>query len=468
MQLIPPPGRYQGQHAIVIGASIGGLVAARILSAHFDRVTVFDRDMLPAGIENRRGVPQGRHGHGLLTSGLRGLKQLFPRLEKSLLDGGAIAGDVIGSARWFQHGHYKAKFPSGCEALLFSRPLLEVTLRRQVLELPNVRIVDNTRVLGVMASKDRVEGVRVQQAAERGVTYAADFVVDAGGRASRAPEWLQDLGYERPKEEEVFIGLGYTTRLFRRVPTDLGGDVAAIIAPKPPKEMRVGFALAMEGNRWIVTMGGWLGNHCPRDPEGYLEFSKGLATQDIYGLISRAEPLTDATSFAFPSNLRRRYDRLKRFPKGFLVTGDALCSFNPLYGQGMSVATLEALALRDCLESESSTDDVWRPFFKAASRVIDGPWMIASGGDFAFEGVTGSRPFANGAINWYLERVHKAASTNRRVCRAFFDVANLLATPPALFKPSIVARVAKECLLPSSARSKSRIDSEERRLAETH
>jgi len=468
MQLIPPPGRYQGQHAIVIGASIGGLVAARILSAHFDRVTVFDRDMLPAGIENRRGVPQGRHGHGLLTSGLRGLKQLFPRLEKSLLDGGAIAGDVIGSARWYQHGHYKAKFPSGCEALLFSRPLLEVTLRRQVLELPNVRIVDNTRVLGVMASKDRVEGVRVQQAAERGVTYAADFVVDAGGRASRAPEWLQDLGYERPKEEEVFIGLGYTTRLFRRVPTDLGGDVAAIIAPKPPKEMRVGFALAMEGNRWIVTMGGWLGNHCPRDPEGYLEFSKGLATQDIYGLISRAEPLTDATSFAFPSNLRRRYDCLKRFPKGFLVTGDALCSFNPLYGQGMSVATLEALALRDCLESESSTDDVWRPFFKAASRVIDGPWMIASGGDFAFEGVTGPRPFANGAINWYLERVHKAASTNRRVCRAFFDVANLLAPPPALFKPSIVARVAKECLLPPASRAKGRIDSEERRLAETH
>jgi 2-polyprenyl-6-methoxyphenol hydroxylase-like FAD-dependent oxidoreductase len=444
------------------------LVAARILSAHFDRVTVFDRDMLPAGIENRRGVPQGRHGHGLLASGLRGLKQLFPRLEKSLLDAGAVAGDVIGNARWFQHGHYKAKFPSGFEALLFSRPLLEVTLRRQVLELPNVRIIDNTRVLGLMATKDRVEGVRVQQAGERGVTYGADFVVDSGGRASRAPEWLQDLGYERPKEEEVFVGLGYTSRLYRRVPTDMGGDVAAIIAPKPPKQMRVGFALAMEGNRWIVTMGGWLGNHCPPDPEQYLEFSKTLATQDIYELISRAEPLTDAVSFAFPSNLRRRYDRLTRFPKGFLVMGDALCSFNPLYGQGMSVATLEALALKDCLESASSTDGVWRPFFNAASRVIDGPWMIASGGDFAFEGVTGSRPFANGAINWYLERVHKAASTNRQVCRAFFDVANLLAPPPALFKPSIVARVTKECLLPSASKAIGRLDSEQHRLVETH
>jgi flavin-dependent dehydrogenase len=331
-----------------------------------------------------------------------------------------------------------------------------------------VRIVDNTRVLGLMATKDRVEGVRVQQAAERGVTYAADYVVDSGGRGSRAPEWLQDLGYERPNEEEVFVGLGYTTRLYRRVPTDLGGDVAAIIAPKPPKEMRVGFALAMEGNRWIVTMGGWLGNHCPTDPEKYCEFSKTLATQDIYELISRAEPLTDAVSFAFPSNLRRRYDRLKRFPKGFLVIGDALCSFNPLYGQGMSVATLEALALRDCLESAASTDEVWKPFFNAAARVIDGPWMIASGGDFAFDGVTGSRPFATGAINWYLDRVHKAASTNRQVCRAFFDVANLLAPPPSLFKPSIVARVAKECLMPSSSKAIGRVDSEQHRLVETH
>jgi 2-polyprenyl-6-methoxyphenol hydroxylase-like FAD-dependent oxidoreductase len=389
-------------------------------------------------------------------------------LEKSLVDAGAIAGDVIGSARWFQHGYYKAKFPSGFEALLFSRPLLEVTLRRQVLELPNVRIVDNTRVLGLMASKDRVEGVRVQQAGERGVTYAADFVVDSGGRGSRAPEWLQDLGYERPAQEEVFVGLGYTTRLFRRVPTDLGGDVAAIIAPKPPKEMRVGFALAMEGNRWIVTMGGWLGNHCPTDPEGYLEFSKTLATQDIHEIVSRAEPLTDAASFAFPSNLRRRYDRLTRFPKGFLVIGDALCSFNPLYGQGMSVATLEALALRECLESATSTDEVWRPFFKAASHVIEGPWMIASGGDFAFEGVTGSKPLPTDAVNWYLTRLHKAASTDRRVCRAFFDVANLLAPPQSLFKPSIVARVAKECLFSSSARSRGRMDSEQRRLAETH
>ena len=279
MYAIPPPGRYHGHHAVVIGGSFAGLVAARVLSAHFDRVTVYDRDTLPVKFESRRGVPQGRHGHGLLASGLRGLKALFPDLERELLDGGAIRGDLIGNARWFQHGHYKAKFHSGLEALLLSRPFLEGTVRRQVMKLPNVRIVDNSRVVGLLVSHGRVHGVRVHQPAEPLFPVCADLVVDAGGRGSKSQEWLVELGFPKPDVEEVNVGIGYTTRLYRRLPSDLGGDFAAIIAPQPPREKRVGFMLAMEGDRWIVTMGGWLGNHCPVDPEGFLAFSRTLATR---------------------------------------------------------------------------------------------------------------------------------------------------------------------------------------------
>jgi 2-polyprenyl-6-methoxyphenol hydroxylase-like FAD-dependent oxidoreductase len=466
---IPPPGRFHGHHAVVIGSSISGLLAARVLSAHFDRVTLYDRDTLPADVENRRGVPQGRHGHGLLASGLRGLKALFPNLERDLLDGGAVAGDVIGNVRWFQHGYYKAKFQSGFDGLLLSRPLLEVSLRRQVMQLPNVRIVDNSRVLGLLAAGGRVQGIRVQQIGENSFPVIADLVVDASGRGSRSGEWLAELGYGKPEVEEVSVGIGYTTRIYRRLPSDLGGDMGAIIAPKPPREMRIGFILAMEGDRWIVTQGGWLGNHCPPDPQSFLEFSRTLARPDVYEVISRAEPLTDAVTFGFPSNLRRRYDRYTRFPSNYVVMGDAVCSFNPLYGQGMSVATLEALALRDCLEKSASCVDVWRPFFKVTRSIVDGPWMIAAGSDFAFEGVTGPRPAGTGAINWYLERVHKAASIDRQVCRTFFDVANLLTPAPALFRPSIVARVARACLtrrvpVPSVPST----DTERVRLAETH
>ena len=178
----------------------------------------------------------------------------------------------------------------------------------------------------------------------------------------------EELGYGRPEVEEVNVGIGYTTRLYRRLPSDLDGDMGALLAPRPPQEKRIGFMLAMEGDRWIVTLGGWLGNHAPTDPDGFLEFARSLVRPDIYDVIKHAEPLTHAVTYSFPSNLRRRYERFTKFPGNYLVMGDALCSFNPLYGQGMSVATLEALALRDCLEHASSVRDVWRPFFKAGRQ----------------------------------------------------------------------------------------------------
>jgi 2-polyprenyl-6-methoxyphenol hydroxylase-like FAD-dependent oxidoreductase len=455
----------------VIGASIGGLLAARVLSAHFDRVTVLDRDALPSGIGNRRAVPQGHHGHGLLASGRQGLAALFPGLERELLAAGAVPGDIVGNVRWFQHGYYKAQFASGLGGILLSRPLLEGTLRRRVLQLPNVRILESTRVMGLLVEHGVVRGVRMQPLREARMNLAADLVVDAGGRASKLPDWLDALGYGRPAVDEVTVDIGYTTRIYKRAPGQLGGDVGAIIAPTPPRQMRVGFMLAMEGDRWIVSLGGWMGHHCPPDPASFLEFAESLARPDIHDVISRAEPLTHAVTYAFPSNLRRRYERYTRFPSSLLVMGDALCSFNPLYGQGMSVATLEALALRDCLEQASSARDVWRPFFKAAAKIVDTPWTIAAGSDFAFEGVTGPKPAGTDAVNWYLARVHQAASTNRHVCRAFFDVANLLAPATTLFRPSVVGRVWRECVAlrsPLTIEADRSVTTRRHRMIETH
>jgi 2-polyprenyl-6-methoxyphenol hydroxylase-like FAD-dependent oxidoreductase len=205
----------------------------------------------------------------------------------------------------------------------------------------------------------------------------------------------------------------------------------------------------MEGDRWMVTLAGWLGDHAPTDPAGFVEFARTLARPDIYELIREAAPLTDATTYAFPSNQRRRYERLTRFPAGYLVVGDAVCSFNPFYGQGMSVAALEALALDRCLREQPGLDTVWQPFFRAVGSIVEAPWTIAAGSDFAFPGVTGAKPAGTDLVNWYLDRVHKAASTDRHVCRAFFDVANLLAPATSLFRPGVVARVVRECFRPA-------------------
>jgi len=468
---VPPPGRFHGNHAIVIGGSISGLLAARVLNAHFDRVTVFDRDALPSAGGNRRAVPQGHHGHGLLASGLRGLKTLFPGIDRDLLEAGAVPGDVIRSIRWFQHGSYKARFASDLEGVLLSRPLLEWTLRRRVMKLPNVRIIDHSRIVALLVDHGVVRGVRLQQANEKPSFVNGDLVVDAGGRASRTPEWLESLGYPGPAVEEVNVGIGYTTRIFRRLPRDLDGDLGAILAPKPPHEQRIGFMLAMENNQWMVSLGGWLGHHAPTSAAGFLEFAHTLARPDIYDVIKHAEPLTHAVTCAFPSSLRRRYEGLTRFPGNYLVMGDALCSFNPLYGQGMSVATLESLALRDCLEHGGPLRDLWRGFFKAAGKIIEGPWRIAAGSDFAFAGVTGAKPAGTSVVNWYLARVHQAASTDRHVCRAFFDVANLLAPASVLLRPSILARVFRECVArrgPLAIESDRSITTGRHRMIETH
>ncbi len=432
-----------GRRAIVIGGSMAGLVTARVLHQHFDQVIVIDRDVLPDRAEYRQGVPQGRHAHGLLAGGLRALTQLFPTLEADLLAAGAVPGDVVNDFSWHQHGCDKLRFPSGLHGLLLSRPLLEGTIRASVRSLPRVRIAERCAVRGLLMSADlqAVTGVRLQPDGCDEYPCHADLVVDASGRSSRSPAWLAEHGYQPPSVEELEVGIGYTTRIYRRVPADLDGAIGAVVAPRPPHERRVGFMLALEGDRWIVALGGWLGDHAPRDPEGYLSFARTLARPCIHDVIARAEPLSDAVAYAFPSNRRRRYERLERFPARYLVIGDAICSFNPIYGQGMSVAAIEALALDESLAAPQRLESLAQRFFPKAAGVVDGPWSIAAGGDLAFAGVTGPRPLGVRLANWYLGHVHRAASVDRAVCQAFFEAANLLAGPASLFHPRLIARV---------------------------
>lgn len=448
-----------GRHALVIGGSMAGLIAARVLSERFARVTVLDRDHFPALGVNRRGVPQGWHGHGLLASGFRELVRWFPRLEGVLVEAGAQQGDVVGDVRWFQHGCYKAKFESGLGGILLSRALLEGTLRGQVTAIPNVTVVSNAHVVGLEVDDTRrlVTGVHVQSEAWSGIQpYRADLVVDASGRATRSPEWLEQLGFGRPKVDEVKVGLGYTTRTFKRLPRDLDGDLGAIIAPTPPKETRAGFILAAEGDRWIASLCGWMGDHAEATPDGFLAFARSLPRPDIYDIVRRAVPLTDPVAFAFPANMRRRYESMPRLPERFVAVGDAIACFNPIYGQGMSVAALEGAELEACLDEPEGLTFLGPRFFKRAARVIDTPWTMAVGSDFAFDGVTGPRPPGTSLVNWYLDHVHDAASTNHAVCRRFFDVANLLAPPTALFHPAVVARVVKTRLAARAAAGRPR------------
>jgi 2-polyprenyl-6-methoxyphenol hydroxylase-like FAD-dependent oxidoreductase len=432
------------EHAVVLGASMAGLTAARVLADAYERVTVLERDALPAAAAHRKGVPQSRHAHGLLAAGRVALGELFPALTDELVANGALSGDLQAESRWYNAGLRLCPAPSDLQAVAVSRPLLEGCVRERVRALPNVRVIDRCDAAGLVATPDGrgVRGVRVMRRADGSAeeVLETDLVVDATGRGSRSPLWLEELGYPRPAEDEVRIGVAYATRVYRRRRDHLDGDTAVVVAATPERP-RGGVMLAMEGDRWMVTLNGYLGQRPPTDPDGFVAFAAGLPVPDVFEVISDAEPLGEVLPARYPASVRRRYERLGRFPDGYLVTGDAVCGFNPIYGQGMSVAALEALALRECLRA-SPTGLAGR-FFAEAARIVDIPWGIAVGADLRFPGIQGDRTAKVRLVNAYLARFHLAAATDPMLGRAFLRVVNLMDRPERLLRPTIALRVLR-------------------------
>ncbi len=419
---------------------MGGLLAARVLADHFERVTLVERDRFPTEVAQRKGVPQGRHAHGLMAGGCRVLEQLLPGFCAEMVARGAVSGDVGQVMRYWVAGVRFTPVESGLHSLLVSRPLLETHVRERVLALENVHAKDDCDVLGLLGNAERIRGVRIRarSGAKPEHLIDADLVVDTSGRGSRMPEWLTALGLPAPEQENVRVDVGYTTCLYRRKPGHLAGQHGVIVAALPPNR-RCGVAVALEGDRFIVTLAGYLGDHAPATHEGLVEFARGLPSHDIHELLRNAEPCSQPVTATFRDSQRRRYERLRRFPEGLLVMADAICSFNPIYGQGMSVAALEAELLDRCLRS--GTFWLWREFFARAAKIIDVPWSIAVGGDLGFAEVAGERTLASRVLGAYLLRVQRAAADDPRAALAFRRVVQMVAAPSTLLRPSLMARV---------------------------
>jgi 2-polyprenyl-6-methoxyphenol hydroxylase-like FAD-dependent oxidoreductase len=438
--------RPVGDRAVVLGASMAGLLAARVLADAYAQVTVVDRDQLPEGSAQRRGVPQGHHLHALLARGQQALEELFPGMTAALVAQGVPSGDMLANARVYLSGYRLRQAHTGLVLLCASRPVLEGHVRARVRALPNVAVLGSCDIMGLAATPDgrRVTGARVHHR-EAGSGSAedvldADLVVDATGRGSRTPVWLEALGYARPAKDQVRIGLGYATRNYRLPRGALGGDLAALhgLTPQHP---RGGALQVLDAGRLMVTLGGVLGDHPPTDPDGFLAFARSLRFPDIYETISDAEPLDDPVAFRFPASVRHRYERLTRFPDGLLVLGDAVSSFNPIYGQGITVAALEALALRRHLERGIQPQP--RRVFADLARLVDVPWDIAAGGDLVFPGVPGRRPLKVRLISAYLARLHAAAAHDATLASAFVRVIGMVAPPQSLLGPGVAVRVLR-------------------------
>ncbi|WP_344954851.1 FAD-dependent oxidoreductase [Actinomadura miaoliensis] len=435
-----------GRRVVVLGGSMAGCLAARVLAESYQEVVLVDRDTVLGVAETRRGAPHTVHAHALHARGHLIMEDLFPGLTDGLLAAGVPSGD-LGELHWYLNARRLRPARTGLMSVMAPRPLLEEHIRAQVAAEPNVTFLERHDILGIVAdeARERITGVRVEPRDGGGgeLLLDADLVVDTTGRGSRTPAWLEELGYRRPDEERVKIGLAYTTRHYKLRPGMLNGalSINPVASPAHPR----GAFFGKIGPETInLSLTGILGDHPPTEPEAFLEYTRTLPVPDIYEAVRDAEPLFDPVSFRFPASVRKRYERLSRFPERLLVMGDAVCSFNPVYGQGMTVAALETLELRRQLRRGGPPEP--GEFFTRISRVIDMPWDVSVSGDLDFPGVEGRRTLKVRAGNAYMARLQYAATKDPKVTEGFLRVAGLLDPPEALMKPPMMLRVLRHAV----------------------
>jgi 2-polyprenyl-6-methoxyphenol hydroxylase-like FAD-dependent oxidoreductase len=444
------------RHAVVVGGSMAGMLAARVLSDYFDGVTLLERDRFPEAPTARKGLPQGRHAHILLERGREGLERFLPGLTEEMVRAGAAPLDSTRDVAWLSPAGWYARFPGDLRLLASSRDLLDQVVRGRVAALPNVHIRQGADVAGLIRGPEgaRIGGVRLRSgAAKDEVDYceailAADLVVVADGRHSRLPEWLTALGLEPPDETVVNSFQGYASRYYRP-PAEFAPDWKALYIQKaPPGDPCGGLVLPVEGGRWLVSLIGGDGHYPPTDEAGFLAFARGLRSPVLAEAIASAEPLSPIAGQRATENRLRHYDCLKPFPDGVVALGDAVCAFNPVYGQGMSTAALGAEVLDGWLQKDGHrTPGRGREFQRHLAQATAAAWQISTGADYSFRTTQGPPQGRVARLTGsYLAAVMRVATRRPWVRRRLTEVLHLLRPPAALFGPGVLARVAWDWL----------------------
>jgi len=420
--------------ALVVGSGVAGLLAARVLSDVFETVTVLERDAEPGDPAPRAGAPQGFHPHALLRRGQLVMERLFPGFVDSIVVMGAVPVDQGSEAQIAVGGRRGVAFDAPYKTLSMTRGLLELCLRRHVAAVPNISIRYGADAQELLfdgpARKATGVAARIGEAQQ---SFAADLVVDATGRAAQAMKWLTSAGFRAPRETAIGLDFGYATALFD-IPKDFdGGWKVMFLIPKPPHEAVAGTAFEVEGNRWMVAIAGRGAQRPTADPEAFVPFAKGLSDQRLYQWIARARRVSEVKTYRFAASTRRHYERLENHPEGFLAIGDALCSFNPVYGQGMSVAAMEAEVLSELLSARAGAgtelSGLWREFYPRCAKAIDVPWTMARDLDMQYEQTKIPRPLlyplTRALINW----ANRFLLSEPKLRAKLFATMNLVATP---------------------------------------
>lgn len=431
----------QFRHAVVAGASMAGLLAARVLADHFNHVTLIEKDVIAREPTPRKGVPQGRHVHLLLAGGLLVLGRLFPGLARELMYAGAIAIKGGRNVAWNHRGHWRVSDDSELVILSMTRPLLESAVASRLRSYTNIQLCEATRVIGLTGNPcNGISGVYVSPTNEgkQREEIVADLIVDATGRGSATPAWLEEVGFERPAAEEIPARVTYATAAFRR--SDGWPNWRALAIGGAPTR-RGGFMLPVEQNRWLVSLAGYFDDQMPQDHPEFFAFARSLPVPDLYNAIKLQEPVSDVVRHGFPGSRRQRYDRLRHVPERLIVLGDALCSFNPVYGQGITVSALEGEQLGATLAASKAVGGLGPDFsarwFARIKPIVDAAWDGVWIEDSRFPELSSGRSLRLKASQWYVGRLHRATYRDARVTDQFYRVLSFIDPPSSLFYPRV-------------------------------
>ena len=436
------------RQAVVIGAGIAGLAAARALSDFFEHVVVLERDSLSDGAVHRPGTPQSRHAHGLLVGGERALSELFPGFERDLVAAGAVPVRVTIDIR-AERPDYDP-FPQRDIGLInyaLSRPAIEFAIRRRLGTYANVSLRDRCRVSELLASPDgtAVTGVQFDEGGGVGQELSADLVVDASGYGAPTLAVLRATGLPLPDETIVGIDQGYSTGVFH-IPNDAPADWKAVptLGGMPPTIARGSLLWPIEGNRWIVSLGERHGGAPPGDVDGFMAFARTLRTPTIYNAVKDARLDGEIVRYGFRDNVLRHFERMEVFPRGLVPIGDSICRFNPVHGQGMSVAAQEACLLRKILSDQSPSGDplqgLAKAFFEKILALIETPWNVATF-DFMHPATRGHRPADFETRLKFAAALTKLAAEDPDVHRLAAEVQHLLKPSSVYRDPALLQRV---------------------------
>ena len=423
--------------AVVIGGSVAGLLAARVLSDYFQEVIIIEKDKYENDKSIRKGTPQANHIHILLVKGKEILLNFFPDLEKELVKRGANKIDFLNDSRYRLPSGWAPKFNSGIVTFTCTRTLLENTIRNQIQKISKIKIQEGKQITSFILEKSNKISLKTKENEE----IHGDLIVDCTGRNTKTPVWLEDIGFPKPRETKIDSFVRYATRRYIPPKKDRKWKMLAILN-KPTTNPRIGAIYPIEDGKWLVGLYSIGKNYPPTDEKGFLEFTKYLESLELYDALKDAVPDSEIYGYQVQGSREYHYEEMEKWPENLIVLGDAVSIFNPYYGQGITSAALGANALEDMLRNNNTKNEFTRKFQKRLAKIVALPWILGTSEDLRWPTTLGKKPNTiTRIVQDHAQKVLLLSPKSTLAAKSFQQMMHMIRSPAILFHPVILLQL---------------------------